>query len=334
MPAKLSTMTAYDIIGDVHGCADKLLGLLGQMGYREHAGAFRCPGRQAIFVGDLIDRGRYQSQTVNIVRAMVEAGTARAIMGNHEFNAISYVTSNPLVPGDFMRTHTGRQGEKNYDQHQRFLESVGPGSTLHREYIAWFRTLPLWLDLDGLRVVHACWHTASIAVLDPLFRGPSPVSEQFIIDANTTGTPAHQAVEVVTKGPDVDLGAGFIYLDKGGHPRKSARIRWWLTDATSLRELAEVPPRSTAPSGGMFPELPDRPCPDAARFRYQDDVPVFFGHYWRTGIPKPVSEHAACVDYSAVHNGRLVAYRWDGEQRPTAAQYCGFPDFQPVRASL
>jgi hypothetical protein len=26
-----------------------------------------------------------------------------------------------------------------------------------RSHLEWFRTLPIWLDLDGLRVVHACW---------------------------------------------------------------------------------------------------------------------------------------------------------------------------------
>jgi hypothetical protein len=51
-------MTAYDVIGDVHGHFDKLAELLLKMGYTRRAGSFVPPsGRQAIFVGDLIDRG-------------------------------------------------------------------------------------------------------------------------------------------------------------------------------------------------------------------------------------------------------------------------------------
>ena len=60
-------MSGYDIIGDVHGCASKLKGLLDTLGYRQHRGAYRHPNRQAIFVGDLIDRGREQVETVELV---------------------------------------------------------------------------------------------------------------------------------------------------------------------------------------------------------------------------------------------------------------------------
>ena len=51
-------VTIFDIVGDVHGEADKLVGLLQQLGYRERDGAFKLSGHQAILVGDLIDRSR------------------------------------------------------------------------------------------------------------------------------------------------------------------------------------------------------------------------------------------------------------------------------------
>ena len=47
----------YDIIGDIHGHADKLEAMLRTLGYRRTAGAWRHPDRQAIFVGDFVDRG-------------------------------------------------------------------------------------------------------------------------------------------------------------------------------------------------------------------------------------------------------------------------------------
>ena len=50
--------TGYDVIGDVHGQAGKLEGLLKQMGYElDIKGTYRHPIRTAIFVGDLVDRG-------------------------------------------------------------------------------------------------------------------------------------------------------------------------------------------------------------------------------------------------------------------------------------
>ena len=57
-------------------------------------GVFRHPERQMIFVGDFIDRGPQQREVLRIARSMCEAGTARAVMGNHEFNAIGWVTQN------------------------------------------------------------------------------------------------------------------------------------------------------------------------------------------------------------------------------------------------
>ena len=138
----------YDIIGDIHGRLDKLDALLGRLGYREHHGAWRHPDRIAIFVGDLIDRGPHQVETVDRVRRMVDAGAALCVMGNHEFNAIAWTTPDPHNTGEFLRLH-GKPG--NLAQHRAFLAEV-EGKPLHTELIDWFRTLPLWLDLGGIRV--------------------------------------------------------------------------------------------------------------------------------------------------------------------------------------
>ena len=49
---------------------------------------------------------------------------------------------------------------KNVSQHQVFLEAVGNDGALHKELVAWFSTLPLWIESPGFRVVHACWYPA------------------------------------------------------------------------------------------------------------------------------------------------------------------------------
>ncbi len=79
----------FDIIGDVHGCHDELVQLLEKLGY-ERAGTdgnagWRHPqGRKAIFVGDLVDRGPRILDTVTLVKAMVESGSALCVPGNHD----------------------------------------------------------------------------------------------------------------------------------------------------------------------------------------------------------------------------------------------------------
>ena len=80
----------YDIIGDVHGHAILLKKLLKELGYTVVGGIWKHPKRKAIFIGDFINRGPEIRETIQIVRSMHEAGTALAILGNHEYSAILY----------------------------------------------------------------------------------------------------------------------------------------------------------------------------------------------------------------------------------------------------
>ena len=54
----------FDIVGDVHGQYEKLVGLLQHLGYQPDHGTWKHPNRSAIFVGYLIDRGSEQVRTV------------------------------------------------------------------------------------------------------------------------------------------------------------------------------------------------------------------------------------------------------------------------------
>ena len=76
----------FDLIGDIHGCADELDDLLAQLGYV--AGDDGVPGhpdgRTAIFLGDLVDRGPRVVDVLKTVMAMTAAGTALCVPGNHE----------------------------------------------------------------------------------------------------------------------------------------------------------------------------------------------------------------------------------------------------------
>ena len=56
--------------------------------------------------------------------------------------------------------------------------------------------------------------------------------------------------------------------------------------------------------------------------KYAADQPLLFvGHYWRSGKPAPIRPNLACLDYSAVLNGKLVAYRLDQESRLDAGKF-------------
>lgn len=75
----------FDIIGDIHGCYDELALLLGQLGYHiDGETVTPPPGRRAIFLGDLVDRGPKTPDVLRLVMGMVAAGTALCIPGNHD----------------------------------------------------------------------------------------------------------------------------------------------------------------------------------------------------------------------------------------------------------
>ncbi|MFI5658969.1 polynucleotide kinase-phosphatase [Streptomyces sp. NPDC051684] len=71
----------FDIIGDIHGCANELEALLGKLGFVDGA---HPEGRTAVFVGDLVDRGPDTPGVLRRVMGMVKAGTALCVPGNHE----------------------------------------------------------------------------------------------------------------------------------------------------------------------------------------------------------------------------------------------------------
>ena len=296
----------YDIIGDIHGHADTLRALLARLGYVERNGAYRHPERRVIFVGDFIDRGPKIRETLRIVGAMVDAGTALAVMGNHEFNAIRYHTRGP--DGEPLREHS----ETKKAQHQRTLDQLAePFPDEWSEWLAWFKTLPLFLELEGLRVVHAAWCEASLRVIG----NRRFDDESWLLEASRPGTPAFKAASTLLTGPELALPDGHRVRDKGGHARAEIRVRWF---GPCAKERTPTYRSLALPMSDEVPEI--EVCADSLATvpHYAEGEPaVVFGHYWMPpATPTCLAFNAACVDYSVAlddGSGRLTAYRWSGE---------------------
>lgn len=287
----------YDLIGDIHGHADALQQLLKKLGYAKDRDVYRHPQRQAIFLGDFIDRGPRIRETLEIVRPMIDSGAAMSVMGNHELNALAFHTPDPTNPGEHLRPHN----EKNSNQHAETMRQLS-GREL-ASYLAWFRTLPLWLDLDGLRVVHACWDETRMAKIS------GPVTDEFLYEACSPNGSLFEPVEVILKGKELKLPDGFTFKDKDGHVRSHIRVRWF-----------EAPHRRMYGDYSMETFACNEPLPEAVKkdaVPYPEDAkPVFIGHYWRTGTqPDLLRENVACLDWSVAKRGFLCAYRWGGESK-------------------
>lgn len=303
----------YDIIGDIHGFAEPLKRLLHELGYKPSDSGWAHSDRQAIFVGDFIDRGPAQVESVQIAREMVECGQAIAVMGNHEFNAVSFSTPHPSNALQRLRENTSSRRR----DHQSFLDQIQEGSALHEDVLAWFQTLPLFVELDGLRIVHASWCPRSITDLSDHLTADNSLKPSAWLDANTKGTPIYEAVERLIKGYEISLPKGIEFKDKEGNLRREARLRWWEDRDLLLRDAIMVPNAEQM-------DLPDSVVSRSEFLGYDNLKPVFFGHYWWTGKIEPLTESVACVDYSIANiktPGRLVAYRWNGESTLDKSQF-------------
>ena len=134
-----------DIIGDIHGCHLELQELLEKLGYDVGMGmTYQHPeGRTAVFLGDLVDRGPGSDGVLMTVMAMVEAGSAICVEGNHE-NKLLRKLQGRNVQVSHGLAETLEQLERNLPEFQAQVQEFLRGLNSH--YV---------LDGGNLVVAHA-----------------------------------------------------------------------------------------------------------------------------------------------------------------------------------
>ena len=292
----------YDIIGDIHGHADKLILLLERMGYTNKNGSYAHPERRAIFVGDYIDRGPKIPETINLVRDMVENNAAIALMGNHEYNALCF-----HYPEREKGGHLRKHEIKNILQHYETLKQYQNRQAAYEDALKWFETLPIFYEHEQFRVVHACWDQQHIETLQKELNG-NTLNEHSLLKLVKKGTPAYNAIEETLKGKELQMPAGTTFTDKDGNVRSEFRCKWWENPQSVTYRQISIEDLN----------LPEQPVENTGAINgttYDTSLkPVFFGHYWLKGRPGIFRENICCVDYSVAKGGVLAAYRYDGER--------------------
>ncbi|MDJ0578095.1 MAG: metallophosphoesterase family protein [Xenococcaceae cyanobacterium MO_234.B1] len=203
------------IIGDVHGHYDTLLALMESMAPNAND--------QIYFLGDLIDRGPKSAQVVDFVIK----NQYKCLLGNHEEMLLDVVGS----------------GETSVELYQGWLYSGGNAtvasydSKIPQEHLDWMKSLPLYLDLGDIWLVHAgispqiplsqqtseqfCW------IREEFHRLPKPYfSDKLII----TGHTITFTLPGVQPG-QIAKGNGWLNIETGAYHH----ISGWLTalDVTS-----------------------------------------------------------------------------------------------------
>jgi len=291
-----------DLIGDIHGHADKLQALLLKLGYKKKGRAYTHPERKVLFVGDYIDRGPKIRETLAIVKAMVDSENAVALMGNHEYNALCFHFQE--TEGGHLRKHL----IKNIIQHYETLKQFQNRQKEYEDYVEWFKTLPLYYETETFRAVHACWDHKNIQYLKNTLVHDR-LTDELIYQSVKKGSILNEAIDQTLKGKEMKMPGEESFTDKDGTNRTDIRIKWW-----------EDPSQMTYRSISIEPldNLPEKPV-EVSEFKSLDyynskDKKIFFGHYWLNGEPSIYKENVCCLDYSVAKDGKLVAYRFEEEK--------------------
>lgn len=149
-------MTTYHVIGDVHGYAAQLRELLNTLGWRQPSPReepYRWvppAGAQAIFVGDLVNRGPDNLGVLCTAMQMARDGHAHMVLGNHDVRAI-----------EMLRGQLGLENPPKLalGRLMTWVELLGIGRVEKRAMLAFLESRPLFLELDEgrLLVTHARW---------------------------------------------------------------------------------------------------------------------------------------------------------------------------------
>ena len=210
LPSTSSQESRRIIIGDVHGHYDGLLSLIDFLELKVTD--------ELYFLGDLVDRGPKSAQVVEFVKS----SGYPCLRGNHEELMIAACN----------------QSEQDYSVFQMWA-SCGGRQTLDsynspdllQEHVAWFKTLPTYIDLGDLWLVHAgvdpkkkleqqtaeefCWiRTAFHKSSKPFFE------DKLIVTGHTITFTLPQV-----KPGQIAQGIGWISIDTGAYHPKSG----WLT---------------------------------------------------------------------------------------------------------
>lgn len=182
-------------IGDVHGHYEGLMMLLEAI----------APGKsdRLFFVGDLIDRGPGSSQVVKFVKQ----NSHSCVRGNHEQLILDAFHNNQVNPSALQAWlySGGENTVASYSDAAALLEDV-----------EWIRTLPLYIDLGDIWLVHAGVHPQL------------PIEDQGAEDFCWIRRPFHEISQPYFPNKLIIIGHTITFTFPGVEPGELAKGKGWL----------------------------------------------------------------------------------------------------------
>jgi hypothetical protein len=256
-----------DIVGDIHGEIDALEALLQHLGYRDNGR--HAANRRLIFLGDLVDRGPDSPAVLDRVRSLVAAGRAQCILGNHELN---------LLKGQRKQGNAWWVAPDSSTGHP--ARAIDPAAKAGvQKFIG---DLPLALERNDLRVVHACWNAQAIAELRSRSENDTSIVD---LDAQFIENMHRQwhGSELSNAYADEWRRFGARLSDPGWEPIFLAARAQLDSLYQTANPVAVLTSGEEAPTGRPFWAGGKWRMVDRVKWweRYTDRVPVIVGHYWR-----------------------------------------------------
>lgn len=318
-----------DILGDIHGEYDALMTLVEHLGYDENG--LHPEGRKMVFVGDLCDRGPETIKVIEQVKKWVNNGNAQAIIGNHELNILQGTPKDGT--GWFFEEQVKK--DKEYEPFHR------ASAQEKKEAFEFLKNLPLVLEREDLRIVHAAWDDSRIEILRQV---PLGSIGQY-----------YQQKEKEVDESMMSSGLLKAYKDEQaqwGAEQAKPDGKLPFLEVTSRYNVEHQMTNPVRVLTSGVEKRADKPFFASGKWRfvqrcawwedYKSDVPVVVGHYWRKMSPEfsniqdenlfkdiannawfGANQNVFCIDYSV--GGRfkerkkgqplgqttqLVALRW------------------------
>ena len=321
---------ALDIVGDIHGEYEALRALVGHLGY--DTDGHHPHGRTLIFVGDFCDRGPNSPAVLAWVQKLVETQRAMAILGNHEMNLLCGDAKDGS--GWFFDVRIEHDNLK-YAPYQR------PAPTQRAQIVQFLSSLPIGLEREDLRVIHAAWQEPQINTVRTLPLGSAKhynqlwetAAKQAAIESQVQQRIDWEVANLAYSIEDPDHTPPFLHAQSELDALKQIHNPLKVL-MNGVERKAKVPFYAS----GKW-RFTDRVAWWDA---YEDDIPVVVGHYWRRIQPAtdskkhlslfndiaPTAWHGKrqqvfCIDYSAggkwlqrkaekanSHHFHLGALRW------------------------
>ena len=264
-----------DIVGDIHGEIGALDVLLDKLGYADDGS--HSDGRRLVFVGDLIDRGPDSPAVVEKVMRLVKSGKAQCVLGNHELN--------------ILREKSNSDNAWFFTESDHDCSMMNPASPEQgREFLKFFKQLPVVLERGDLRVVHATWNADSLAELERYdgddrsmkriyshYREITDIGLEALghlvadyeREKSEYGNKIHYGDNKPEEHwPDPEMLPAHAIVDEKQQMGNPVAV---------LTSGEEREAQSPYPAGGKFRFVDRRPWWND----YRDDKAVVIGHYWR-----------------------------------------------------